>query len=111
MRDTSEPHSPETCSSRDYHERIKLDIAAFMLKRMVGDVTSEKERAEFMNACVAASATLAAGQSVFLAGQETDRNKRAAIIQDGKDIAIRMMKAAYDEYITEALQDTSKSSK
>ena len=102
MRDISELNGPELEPLDTYHERIKSDIASFMLKRMVGDVTSVKERAEFMNACVAAAATLAAGQSFFLAKQTDDAAKKAIIIDNGRESAERMLLEAFDEYIDAA---------
>mgnify|MGYP003646169662 CR=1 FL=1 len=107
MRDISELNGEETEPLSEYHERIKVDIASFMLKRMVGNVTSIKERAEFMNACVAAAATLAAGQSVFLAHQVLKQpDKRKTIIDTGRDTAVNMVKEAYDEYVAAALKDS-----
>ena len=99
MRDISNLNGEEQESLPAYHERIKIDLAAIMLKRMVEDVSSVKQRAEFMNACVAAAATLAAGQSVFLAGQCPEKSKRLAILDTGRDNAINMIKEAYDAYI------------
>lgn len=106
MRDISELNGEETEPLAEYHERIKVDIASFMLKRMVGNVTSIKERAEFMNACVAAAATLAAGQSVYLAHQIKHRDKRKAIIDTGRDTAVNMVKEAYNEYVAAALKES-----
>ncbi|MEX0298904.1 MAG: hypothetical protein AB3N28_07525, partial [Kordiimonas sp.] len=106
MRDISELNGEETEPLTEYHERIKVDIAAFMLKRMVGNVTSIKERAEFMNACVAAAATLAAGQSVYLAHAAKESEKRRAIIDTGRDTAVSMVKEAYDEYIAAAFKES-----
>lgn len=108
MRDISELNGEEQEPLKEYHERIKVDIATFMLKRMVGDVTTLKERAEFMNACVAASATLAAGQSVFLANQTTDNDQKDSIIDVGRENAVNMVKEAYDEYVAAAMNNVEK---
>lgn len=102
MADISELNGLEPEPLADYHERIKEDIASFMLKRMMGNVTSLKERAEFMNACVAAAATLAAGQSVFLAQQAPDSQRSNFIIDTGRNNAVNMVKEAYDEYVAAA---------
>ena len=106
MRDISELNGAEAEPLADYHERIKVDIASFMLKRMVGSVTSIKERAEFMNACVAAAATLAAGQSVYLSSQSKSPDKKRAIIDTGRDTAVNMVKDAYDEYIRATIKES-----
>lgn len=108
MRDISELNGREDEPLEAYHERIKLDIATFMLKRMVGDVTTVKERAEFMNACVAASATLAAGQSIFLASQLNEAERKKSVIDAGRETAVNMVKEAYDAYIAEAIQEANR---
>jgi len=99
MPDTPDIKDTKHESLPEYQERIKIDLVTFMLKRMVEDVTNIEQRAEFMNACVAAAAILAAGQSVFLAGQCKSNSKRASIIDTGRKTALNITKEAYDSYI------------
>ncbi|MBV1901065.1 MAG: hypothetical protein KUG56_05275 [Kordiimonadaceae bacterium] len=103
MHDFAELDDPNREPLAEYHERIKVDIATFMLKRMVGNVSSEEERAEFLNACVAAAATLAAGQSVFLSSTTDTAEEGTEIIEAGLENAFETLTKAYNGYIREAL--------
>jgi predicted kinase len=103
MHDISEYNGIEAEPLGAYHDRIKADIAEFMLKRMVGDVRCIKERAEFMNACVAAAATLAAGQSVVLAAVINDPLQRQSMLDTGKRTALRELSLSYDTYVKATL--------
>ena len=105
MHDFAELDDPERQPLAEYHDRIKVDIAAFMLKRMVGDVSSTEERAEFMDACVAAAATLAAGQAVFLAAQADNDDTRNLIRKTGLESAQEMLAKAYNLYLAEAFSN------
>ena len=105
MHDFAELDDPERQPLAEYHDSIKVDIAAFMLKRMVGDVSTTEERAEFMDACIAAAATLAAGQSVFLAAQSDNVDTRNIILKAGLVNAQETHVKAYGLYLTEALSN------
>ena len=107
MPDFAELDDPDREPLAEYHERIKVDIATFMLKRMVGNVSSEEERAEFLNACVAAAATLAAGQSVFLSSNADSTEESAEIIKADLESATETLAKAYDRYNTRALNSNA----
>jgi len=98
LHDISEYNGAETEPLDKYHDRIKVDIIEFMLKRMVGDVRCIKERAEFVNACVAAAGTLAAGQAVFLAAAMKDKAQRRIILDTGLETAIHELETAYNKH-------------
>lgn len=103
MHDISDYNGTETEALDKYHDRIKVDIAELMLKRMVGDVRCIKERAEFMNACVGAAATMAAGQAVFLAAHISDPAQRKSVIDTGRETALRELEQAFNQYVDATL--------
>lgn len=105
MTDISSYNGSDLEPLNEYHDRIKADIAEIMLKRMVGDVRTLKERAEFMNACVGAAATLAAGQAVVLASAAKDPAQRQAIIDTGRENAVHELMDAYNTYVERTLKE------
>ena len=99
MHDISNYNGLETEPLLVYHARIKEDLTEFMLKRMVGDVRTIKERAEFMNACAGAAGVMAAGQAAFLASQCDDPERKHAIESTALGTALHEMTLAYEAYL------------